>query len=135
MYVNVFALQVLIYLLLNAFFFLSFQRVFLRLLLSLKSQSTEEVDLFFSWVGAEHGWAVAMGLTGNNLFERTDKFCNNFLFDIRDGVVGVSGLGQKMLEFCGMLSDLLKEFWVEENEPECEWCDAESGVVIELEVL
>ena len=36
-------------------FFLSFQRVFLRLLLSLKSQSTEEVDLFFSWVGAEHG--------------------------------------------------------------------------------
>ena len=53
-----------------------------------------------------------MGLTGNNLFERTDKFCNNFLFDIRDGVVGVSGLGQKMLEFCGMLSDLLKEFWV-----------------------
>ena len=76
-----------------------------------------------------------MGLTGNNLFERTDKFCNNFLFDIRDGVVGVSGLGQKMLEFCGMLSDLLKEFWVEENEPECEWCDVESGVVIELEVL
>lgn len=76
----------------------------------MKSQSVDEVDLFFKCVGAAYEWALAMGLMGINLFERIGKFCSIFLFDIRDGVVGVNGLGQKMLEFCGILKDLLKEY-------------------------